>query len=181
VRRFSIASGLLAAVVFTAGAVLPARADAGGDIENALGNTLKQPSYHMHMIMSNGDIVDGDVVTPDRMQIVVKQGEMIVVGTTTYFKLNGTWQKFPGASPMQTRTDVLRKIQANKGKYTVEDLGMKVVGDVPLHAYRSTDSATKHTTILYVDRDHRIVRIESDDDTMQFTNFGEHVSITAPI
>ena len=181
VRYLSVSGGLLAAIVLTASCVLTARADAGGDIESALANTFRQQSYHMHMTTQTGDVVDGDVVAPDRMHITVKQGEMIVIAGTTYFKLNGSWQKFPGANPMQTRADVLHNIQANKGKYTVDDLGMKLVGGVPLHAYRTTEPATKKTSTIYVDGEHRIVRIETEGDIMELSRFGENVSITAPI
>ena len=180
-RLFSSLGALLSAVVFIAGSALPARADATSDVDNALLTTFKQSSYHMHMTTQNGDTIDGDMVPPDRMQMTIKQGEVIVISGTTYLKLNGTWQKFPGVNPMMTRTDVLRGLQANKGKYTVDDLGMKLVGGVPLRAYRTTDLATKKTTLLYVDGDHRIVRIETGGDVMEFTRFGENVSITAPM
>jgi sRNA-binding regulator protein Hfq len=181
VRSFSISVGLLATIAFTAMSALPARADAGGDLENALLNTFKQPSYHMRMNMVNGNVIDGDVVTPDRMHIVMKSGEMIAIGQTTYFKLNGAWQKLPGVNPMLTRADLLHTLQASKGKYSVADLGMKVVDGVPLHAYRTTDLANKKTTMIYVDGRQRIVRIDTGADIMRFTRFGENVSITPPM
>lgn len=180
-RFLSIAGGLLASIVFTAGCVLPARADAQGDVESALANTFRQSSYHMHMTTQNGEVIDGDFVTPDRMHMTMKQGEIIDIGGTAYFKLNGNWQKLPGANPIRTRADVLHSLQSNKGKYTVDDLGMKPVGGVPLHAYRTTDSASKQTTLIYLDGEHRIERIETGGDVMEISRFGENVSITAPI
>lgn len=180
-RYLSVSGGLLAAIVLTAACALPAHADPGGDIERALANTFSQSSYHMHMTTQNGEVVDGDVVTPDRMHVTVKGGELIVIAGTTYFKLNGTWQKFPGANPMQTRADVLHNLQVNKDKYTVTDLGMKLVGGVPLHAYQTTEPATKRTTLIYVDGEHRIVRIDTGGDIMELSRFGQAVSITAPI
>jgi hypothetical protein len=179
VRFLSIAVGLLASIVFTAGCVLPARADAQGDVESALANTFRQSSYHMHMTTQSGEVVDGDFVTPDRMHM--KQGEIIDIAGTAYFKLNGNWQKLPGANPIRARADVLHSLQSNKGKYTVDDLGMKPVGGVPLHLYRTTDTASKQATLIYVDGDHRILRIETGGDIMEISRFGENVSITAPI
>jgi hypothetical protein len=181
VRSFSISVSLLAIIAFSAMGALPARADAGGDLENALLNTFKAPSYHMHMNMDNGDVIDGDVVTPDRMHLVVKNGEMMAIGQTTYFKLNGAWHKLPGVNPMLTRADLLHTLQASKGKYTVDDLGIKMVDGGPLHTYRTTDLANKKTTLVYVDGEHRIVRIDTGRDIMRFTKFGENVSITPPM
>lgn len=180
-RHFLKTGGLLATIAFTAICTGSAQADAPGALEQAMLNTLKQPSYHMTMVTPASGTIEGDVVNPGRTHVVMKNAEMIVIDQTTYMKLNGTWRKFPGLDLMKAQANPLQSLAASKGKYTVDDLGPKTVDGAVLHGYRTTNLAKKTTATLFVDGSGRIVRIESGAAVIKMSKFGEAVTIVAPM
>jgi hypothetical protein len=182
-RHLSSPAALLAATAFVAACAFSARADAGGDLERALLNSLKQTSYHMTMNSPASGTIDGDIVNPGRMHMVMKNRntEVIVVNQTMYMKQNGPWRKFPGVDIMEAQRNPLQSLAAAKGKFTVADLGPKVVDGTLLHAYRVTNIAKKNTDMVYVDGSDRVARIESGTTVVRLSNFGEAVTIVAPM
>jgi len=107
--------------------------------------------------------------------------EVIAIDQTMYMKQNGTWRKFAGVDVMKSQSNPLQALAAAKGKFTVDDLGPRVVGGAPLHAYKVTNLETKKTDSLFVDGGQRIVRIESGQDVIEMSKFGEPITIVAPM
>jgi hypothetical protein len=180
-RYFSNLSGLVATIAFTMMCTGLALADGTSVLKNALVTTMKLPSYHMTMVTPVQGTVEADVINPGRMHMTMKGAEIIVVGQTMYMKQGGAWRKYPGVDVMQTQTDPFKKLAAEAGTYTVADVGMKVVGGVPMHAYRSTSLKNHNVATLYVDGGGRIVRMETGTTVMTMSKFGEAVSIVAPM
>ena len=182
-RHLSSPAGLLATVAFAAACRLSAQADAPSDLKQALETSLKQTSYHMTMVTPASGTIDADVVNPGRMHMLMKKQnmEVIVIDQTMYMKQHGTWRKYPGVDPMHTQRNPLQSLAAAKGKFTVDDLGPKVIGGAALHAYRVTNIAKKSVATVFVDGSDRIARIEAGADVIQMSKFGEAVTIVAPM
>jgi hypothetical protein len=142
---------------------------------------MKLTSYHMTLITPEQGTVEADVINPGRMHMSMKNMEIIVVNQSMYMKQDGAWKKYPIDDDLYMQTDPFKRLAADAGTYTVDDLGMKVVGGTPLHAYRSTSLKTHHVSTLYLDAGDRIVRIESGTMAMTMSKFGEAVSIVAPM
>jgi hypothetical protein len=106
---------------------------------------------------------------------------MIVIGQTTYVKQNGAWRKFPGVDLLGTQTNPLQNLAASNGKFTVDDVGRKVIDGTSLHGYRVTNQKTKRIAFVFVDGSDRIARIESGRSIMTISKFGEPVTIVAPL
>jgi outer membrane lipoprotein-sorting protein len=183
VRYFSFATGLLATMVFAAACTLTARADAPSALRQALENSLKQTSYHMTMVSPTYGTIEADVAPPGRMHMLMNQKnmEVVVVDQTMYMKQNGAWRKYPGADFMKTRPNPLQTLGASKGKFTVDDLGPKIVDGAALHAYRVTNLTTKSVSRVFVDGSARIARIEVGSEVVQLSKFGAPVVIVAPM
>jgi outer membrane lipoprotein-sorting protein len=183
VRYLSSPAALLATMTFVATCALSAQADPSGDLRQAVQNSLKQSSYHMTMVTPASGTIEADVVNPGRTHMLMKKHnmELIVIDQTTYMKQNGTWRKFPGVDFMKTQVNPLQNLAASKGKFTIDDLGPKMIGGAVLHAYRVTNVATKKVAMVFVDGSDRIARIETGADVIQMSKFGQPVTIVAPM
>jgi hypothetical protein len=160
----------------------PALADPSPAVFNAILTTMAQPSYHLTMTLPEEGVVQGDFVKPGMMHMVMKEGESIVIGPTMYMKMGGVWKKYGGgAALMGSQSDVLKKMQAERADYSSTDLGMRVVGGIPYHAYRLSSAKKQTTQTMFVDSSGRIGRIELGTTVMTLSNFGEHVSIRPPM
>jgi len=137
----------------------------------------------MTMVSATSGTIDGDVVNPGRMHMVMtnRSMEVIVIDQTMYMKQNGSWRKFPGVDIMKAQTNPLQNLAAAKGKFTVDDLGAKVIDGSALHAYRVTNIAKKNVVTVYVDGSDRIARIESGAQVIRLSKFGEPVTIVPPL
>lgn len=82
---------------------------------------------------------------------------------------------------MKLQRDQLHTMADAKRRFTVDDLATRVVAGAALHAYRVTNIATKAIDSVFVDSQGRIARIESANSVTQLSNFGEAVTIVAPM
>jgi hypothetical protein len=180
VRHLSLPAGLLAIMAFAAASTLSARAGTPAIVMQALQTTMKT-SYHMTMVSPQTGAVEADVVPPSRMHLLMKKENMeaIVIDSTMYMKQNGTWKKYPGVDIMKMQT--LQSLAASTDKFTVDDLGPKLIDGALLHAYRTTNLKTKTVASFFLDGSGRIARMEVGSDVIQFSKFGETVTITAPM
>lgn len=62
----------------------------------------KQSFYHTTLTEKSGEVIEGDIVNPDRSRVITKGGELITVAGTSYLKRNGAWTKIPGLDPDET-------------------------------------------------------------------------------
>lgn len=180
VRYFLTFTGLLASALAGICATA-ALADGTDTLKNALIMTMKQTSYHITMVTPGQGTTTGDVINPGRMHMTMKDAEIIVIDKTMYMKQGGSWTKVPGVDIMQTDSDPLKAFAAKIADYTVDDLGMKVIDGASLHAYRTTRPKEHYVSTIYIDSSGRIVRIESGTMSFTMSNFGESVSIVAPM
>ena len=179
-RYFLTLIGLLATAVAGICATA-ALADGTSTLKNALIMTMKQTSYHMIMVTPGQGTTTGDVINPGRMHMTMQDTEIIVIDKTMYMKQGGAWKKYPGVDVMQTSSDPLKTLAAKMADYTVDDIGMKVVDGATLHAYRTTGPKEHSVATIYLDSVGRIVRIETGSTSFAMSNFGENVSIVAPM
>lgn len=157
-----------------------ARADVESVLTQAAITTAKQTSYHTTTTNKSGEVTEGDFLKPDRLRMKGKGMEMIAVGKTTYIRRNGKWTTMPGLNLMSVENGPLNMLAAAKGKFKIDDLGMKAIDGTQLHSYRVTTKATGFVSVIFVDGAGRIARIESGGSVMRLSNFGEAVTIVAP-
>jgi hypothetical protein len=153
---------------------------AGNDLTNAAMNTVKQSSYHISITTAQGT-EEGDVVNPDRMRMVSKNAETIVIGQTAYVKIGGSWRKMNVGGMGSIQMNVAQALAKNRADYTSTDLGMKVVDGALMHAFRVSNSKTKRVDTIYVDSSGRMARVEAGSSVIRFSKFNEPVTITAPM
>ncbi len=180
-RSFPLFCGLAAVAAVTVLFPHAALADGASALAQAAIMSYKQKSYHTTFTEKSGGVIEGDIVNPDRSRVVGNGIEMITVGGSMYMKHNGAWSKIPGVDPMKLQRDPVKALADAKGKFAVVDLGPKVVGGAPLHAYQVTNLATKSVTSVYVDTAGRIARIETANGVTTMSRYGEAVSIEAPM
>ncbi|HEY0614161.1 MAG TPA: hypothetical protein VGC96_05955 [Candidatus Elarobacter sp.] len=177
----SIAAGALCALVTLAAA--PASANATDDVRAAMLRFAGLSSYEM-TFGSGGRTAVADFVNPNSMHMSSEGMELIHIGTTTYMKMGGKWQKLPssrGEVPMGMAERVRKMATEAKG-VSATDLGMKSVGGESLHAYKMTQSDGT-TGICYIGRDglpHRL-QGKTADETVVISKFNSVPPIRAPI
>lgn len=179
--------GLVLTITSTAAAGLiglattSALADPSPAVIAAVSATANQPSYHLTITSPRMGTIESDVVKPDKEHAIWKSGETIVIGSTMYMKMGGSWKKMNVPGLWSSPVDVVKQIQAQGGNYTSSDLGMRIIGGVPYHAYRVTDTKKHFDDVIFVDAAGRLGRIEAHGDVMVFSKYGETVSIRAPM
>ena len=177
----SIAAGALFAFVTLAAA--PANANATDDVRSAFLKFAALRSYEM-TFGSGARTATADFVQPDSMHMSAHGMEMIHIGTTTYMKMGGKWQKLPssrGETPMGMAERV-RKLATEANGVNATDLGMKSIGGETLHAYKMTQKDGT-TGFCYIGRDglpHRL-RGKTADETVVISKFNAVPPIHAPI
>jgi hypothetical protein len=175
---------LLAVLTLLVLAVRPAFADPTTDVRNAMIALGRATSYHIN-VTSEGRTMDGDVVNPGKMHLVVAPMEMIVIDKTTYVKMQGTWRQFsmPGADRMTAPIARVQNLAKSGEQAQVTDLGPKTVDGVALHAYLVKPADGSPSTV-YLDDQGRIVRIESNEggamSVVRISNYNAPVTIEAP-
>jgi hypothetical protein len=170
------------AIMVFAAASAPAFADPTGDIKAAYGKLMATKSYRTSMTMANGTTANGTAVNPDRYDMTVNGMEMIIIGDASYTHVGGKWQKAVDAgasvSPAQQYATL-------KPGAVVRDLGTRVVGGTPLHAYSVQRDATALSVTMFIDSHGLPVRIEvpthAGTAVLRFYDFNAPISITAPI
>ncbi len=181
---------LLMLVALVAATATTARADATGDLKNAMINLSKASAFHVTASIQ-GHTVEGDIVKPNKMHVTAGPMEMIVIDKTTYIKMQGTWHQFPmpGAdrmtAPLAYAQDFAEKARTNPN-INVSDLGMKTVDGTAYHAYLVKDSdGSGSATTVYVDANGYPARMDVTDtrgtQTVTFSNFNGPITIDAPI
>jgi hypothetical protein len=170
---------LSAALGFAAFAA-PAMAGPSDALMSAAQNTTKQSSYHISITTPQGT-EEGDIVNPDRMRVVGNGVETIIIGQTAYLKIKGAWRKMNTGGMGSIQMDMAKSIAKYHSDYTATDLGMRVVGGTPLHAYSVVNAKTHRTETVYIDRSNRMARVESGPLVIRFTKFNVPVTITAPM
>ena len=144
--------------------------------------TAREHSYHMTMTSAASGTVEADMIFPGRMHMVMKKMNMesIIIGDTMYLKQNGVWHKLPGGGSAAT-SDPLKAMAAKWKMVDVVDLGPKLVAGSMLHAYRVTNLRTQAVNTVFLDSSGRMVRFEDGTVVFQLSNFGEPLTIVAPI
>jgi hypothetical protein len=173
--HFAAAAGLVTL------ATAPVLADPSSDVINATIATTKAPSYHLTMTSPGTGTSEGDFVNPNKMHMVTKDVESIVIGSTMYLKIAGKWKKMDAPGLWSDPADVVKKMQAHRADFSSSDLGMRTVGGVPYHAYLVTDNKKHTKETIYVDSAGRLGRVETSGITMTFSKYGENVSIVPPM
>lgn len=177
---------LLAGIILFALGAAPASADPKGDVTAAMIAFAKATSYHMTISARNRPgTMEADMVAPGKMHLVSPQFEMIKIDTTTWVKMNGTWQKFalPGMDQMMGGVNgVLASVHASPDQLTVTDLGPKspASGGPALHAYSISNEAGKSPSTIFLDGT-RLVEADSTDGTsVRFSQFNDPIDIEPP-
>ena len=147
----------------------------------ALAVTMNQSSYHLTMTTPGSDTVETDFVKPDKMHIVMKGVESIVIGSTMYVKMSGKWQKMDAKGLWSNPADAVKLMQTAHADYTSVDLGMSTAGGVPYHAYRVTDTKRHTSETIFIDAAGRLGRMEVRGSVITFSKYGEAFSIQPPM
>jgi hypothetical protein len=178
-RRLTIISAALAGLIGLAtGSAL---ADPSPALVAAVIATTNQPSYHLTITSPRAGTTEADMVKPDKMHVIMKDGESIVIGSTMYMKMGGKWTKMSAAGMWSDPTAAVKLLQTHHADYTSVDLGMRTAGGVPYHAYSVTDTKKHTTETVYIDGAGRLGRVEARGTVIVFSKYGETVSIQAPM
>jgi hypothetical protein len=150
-------------------------------VANAVIATSKATSYHLSMTNPRTGPSEGDFVSPDKVHMVSKRGESILIGSTMYLKINGKWTKVNAPGVSSSPVEVMKQMQAHGADYTSSDLGMRTVDGVAYHAYAVTNTKKHTTETVFVDAAGRLGRVETGGSTMTFSKYAEAISIQPPI
>jgi|HubBroStandDraft_1064217.scaffolds.fasta_scaffold37101_2 hypothetical protein len=181
-RRFLVVSVLVSALT------APALAAPVDDVKNALIGFGRLTSYHMTMDVG-GQHMEGDVVVPGKMHLMMGEMEMVHIGSNTWMKVQGHWMQIPGGAGQGPGfTGALSHAQtlsAHSSDVTVTDLGVKSVDGESLHAYGVKNPGDPQPSTIYVGGDGHVHRIDSVDDkgkvsTIRFSRFNVPVAIDPP-
>ncbi len=193
-KQHKIGARILAALlpmVCAAGFALPAAADLPAVLQNAALLTAKA-SYHFTMTQKLGAQTmksEGDIQTAAPMKMRMTSSgmpggsmEMIVVAPDSYMKLGSApWKKYPGNPSDFSQMDINSLIKKDAADYTVSDIGVQMKDGQMLHGYKMLNKKRNSTQTIYLDSAGRMSRLESDALVMTLSNFGEPISITAPM
>ena len=178
----SIATGALGALLMLA--ALPANASPTDDVRAAMLKFAALSSYEMSF-GTGARAGTADFVRPDSVRMSMGGMEMVHVGSTTYMKMRGKWQKFSSSRRESGPIDMAERVRAmarEANGLSATDLGMKSVGGETLHAYkmRQKDGTTG---IVYVGRDGLPHRLQGNgaDSTVTISKFNAVPPIRAPI
>ena len=194
-KQHTIGARILAALLPVVGAVgfaLPASADLPAVLANAAVLSTKSGSYHMKMVQTVGGQTmtsEGDVqsFTPMKMRMSMTGGpgggmQMVILAPDSYMKMGSApWKKYPGDPADYAQMNAASMLAKNKNNYTVTDLGMQLKDGQMLHAYKAVDNTRNTTQTIFLDSHGRFARMEMRTMVMQFSNYGESVSITPPM
>lgn len=177
----SIAASALFALTILAAA--PANANPTDDVRSAMLRFAGLSSYEMSF-GSGAKSGTVDFVKPNSMRMSARGMEMINVGSTTYMRMGGKWQKFPsakGSGPLDM-ADRVRAMARETNGVSATDLGMKSVGGETLHAYKMTQKDGT-TGVIYIGRDGLPHRMQGKDADQSITisKFNQIAPIRAPI
>jgi hypothetical protein len=161
----SIATGALGALLMLT--AVPVSASPTDDVRNAMLKFVGLNSYEMSF-GSGARAGTLDFVRPDSMHMTMGGMEMVHVGSTTYMKMGGKWQKFTSSrreSGPTEMADRINKMMREANGLTATDLGMKSIGGETLHAYkmRQKDGTTG---IVYVGHDGLPHRLQGNNAEM---------------
>ena len=165
-------------------ATSPALADASPAILAAFVTTMNQPSYHMTMASKGTDTTETDFVKPDKMHILSRDVDSIVIGSTMYVKMSGKWTKMDAKGLWSDPLDGVKQMQTHHADYTSADLGTLTAGGVSYHAYRMMDTKKHLSQTVFIDAAGRIGRIEISGISViviTFSKYGEAFSIVPPM
>jgi hypothetical protein len=175
---------LVCGVTLFALAVAPALADPKGDVMGAMVGLAKATSYHITISSHNRPSMEADMQAPGKMHMVSPQFEFIKIDTTTWVKMNGTWQKFslPNMDQMIGGVTGVLDMAHEPDQLTVTDLGPKTpaTGGPALHAYSVVNEAGKSPATMFIDGG-RLVEVDNTDgSSVKFSKFNDPVDIEPP-
>lgn len=193
-KQHKIGARILAALlpmVCAAAFALPAAADLPAVLQNAALLTAKS-SYHITITQTVGAQTmksEGDIQTVAPMKMRMTNSgtpggpiEMIIIAPNSYVKLGSApWKKYPGNPSDFAQMDISNLIKKDKDDYTVTDIGMQMKGGQMLHGYKVVKKTGNSTQTIYLDSAGRMSRLEADTMVMTFSNYGEPLSIAAPM
>jgi hypothetical protein len=178
-----IAASALSALLTLA--AVPAYANATDDVRAAMLKFAALSSYEM-TFNSRGRTSTLDVVNPRSIHMSSEGMEMIDIGTATYMKMGGKWQKLPssrGSSGMGfSMGDRIRTMMNKANGVTATDLGMRPMGGEVLHAYKMRQSDGTTGTV-YIGRDGLPHRFQGSgrDENVTLSKFNAVAPIRPPI
>ena len=175
---------LLAGAALFALITAPALADPKGDVTAAMIGLAKATSYHITISNHKGPAMEADMQAPGKMHMISPQFEFIKIGTTTWVKMNGAWQKFslPGTNQMTGGVTNVLNMAHRPDRLTVTDLGPKTpaTGGWALHAYSIVNEAGKSPSTVFIDGG-RLVEVDNiDGSSVKFSKFNVPVDIEPP-
>jgi hypothetical protein len=161
----------------------PAFADATGDLKNAAANFMKLTSYHIDVAGSHGPVAQADVVPPSRVHAIVPHAETILVDSTLYIKVHGSWHQFQmhGPSKLFDQPNYSKMVLDHVRDVDAKDLGMRTVDGASLHAYSVTNPKSHKTDTVFLDNGGRITRVEGRGAVITISKFNTPMTIAAPI
>jgi hypothetical protein len=179
----SIATGALGALLMLTAA--PTSASPTDDVRNAMLKFVGLNSYEMSF-GSGSRTGTMDFIRPDSTHMTMGGMEMIHLGSTTYMKMGGKWQKYTTtrreSGPTQI-ADRINKMVREANGVTATDLGMKSVGGEMLHAYKMRPK-NGSGGIVYIGGDglpHRFQGDDSPKDMVTISKFNAVPPIRPPM
>ena len=94
---------------------------------------------------------------------------------------SAAWKKYPGNPSDFSQMDINTLIKKDAADYTVSDIGMQMKDGQMLHGYKMLNKKRNSTQTIYLDSAGRMSRFEANTMVMTLSNFGEPISITAPM
>jgi hypothetical protein len=176
---------LLCALALVASTAAPALADPKSDLIAAMIQFARVTSYHV-TATDHGKTVEMDMALPGKMHLMMGPVEMIKIDAVTWIKMNGSWHQFTVPGMDRITSGVTHAIGYASGKYgpndmVVRDLGMMSPDGVPLHAYSVVTTSSKDAATLYLDRDGKLIRVDTTDGAIvRFSKFNAIDPIVPP-
>lgn len=157
-------------------------------ITKAFGGWKSVKSFRAHMTTSAGGAgsqeIDMEFVSPDRYHMNMKGAEIIMIGTTSYFKVGNAWQKMTLPQSVDLSMADAGKFQTALGATPdVKLVGADVVDGTPTTVYQVNASASgsQSTKIWLGVADGLPRKIVNGASTITFSDFNGNITINPPI
>jgi hypothetical protein len=128
-----------------------------------------------------------DMILPNTIHATMPQGmEMIAIGSTTWIKTGGAWQKLPMAMPQIGMMADSARNMGMKGKpdsddYTIEYLGAAMLGSTPAQHYRMISKSSKTPVEMWVGANHLPLQVQTQSNEGPVTIVYSKYNAVAPI
>lgn len=177
---------LVLSVLFSASlCIAVARADAKSDVIAAAKNFGAQKSVHATITTKGGEIMQVDMVEPNKISGTGPQGvKFVMIGTNMWINMGGSWRSYAaGVQMMQTQMALARGSEFQKSilsECTVTDAGMSAANGAPARKYHAVCGSNGGASDVWIANGLPVQMVDGGTKVI-WSNYNGVPNISAPM